>query len=784
MTRTFRLACASALVVSVATLPLALNAQPAPVSAPVAAAALEASPQVLAGTRASAITLRLPPGVVPPANARIGIFMAGTQAKLAELSRPFAASPNGQQTTLTLDAEPGLYDIRLLRGDKTRAPLTQSATVSVTGIDRESGWWLFNGSPVLVQNAAPAPGAPLFWPGLKRSMNKSDKSRSANLRTNAPISWRTLSFPPLQEWLRDAVAARAAAQNLLQSTSREGAGFVGCAMFVASPAQLSAADARELNAATPEAIAKAVQAARTACQALSPDAALILSVEPMSPTLAARLIDLAAPECDAVWLSDFDTRDAVSLWPLKAARRVAEEQPEFDLPLFVSPRDEAGAAEAWMSGATGIVQRDDNGSSGPQVLGDLPRALEANLGLFVGSVTLEDSGLLRAGDTLNLFRRMRDIGRVPLLARTYDAAGRRDRSGRDGRRVAEPFAVRWTRGAPPAELLTAIRDAAKDGSRAYFEGSPFSQPTAPGFDEPAWRDLFQANVKMLGEPTPASTFTPSAAPADDYAAQDDAPETLSAASGASGSRSSLLKMDDVWTFGIERGQSVPVRQSVAATPVRTPTAAEAGDAPLPKSQSNSERERIRPAPRVAATLGDGSAGTLISPASGSVRRDQAGDALPRGEVVWTPHLLLSPSAASPQEAARIAAYDASISTLLQPALVRLFDRAAGTGVADSDTLPPARGVRVCVRASAQGTLMVALVNPSDLPRSLTMQTQAAGGYAIDLATNRVFSTRTRALRVLVDVDVPAHGFRLIALAKDAATFVQDRDTRKLKVKAK
>ncbi len=243
-----------------------------------------------------------------------------------------------------------------------------------------------------------------------------------------------------------------------------------------------------------------------------------------------------------------------------------------------------------------------------------------------------------------------------------------------------------------------------------------------------------------------------------------------------------------------------VEQSLIATPARTPSPAELGDAPVPKGQSERERGRIRPAPRVVSSLSDGSAGTLISPSAAALRHDAAGAPLPRGEVVWTPHLLRATpaNASSTSSEPSLAAYDASISTLLQPALVRLFDRsqgassqgasASGGAVSDDETsagsLPSAVGIRVCVRASARGTLLLGLVNPADRPRALAVQTQAAGGYAFDLVQGRVLATRTRALRVEMDVDVPAHGFRLIALAKDALSFEQDRNAIRLKAHAR
>ncbi len=797
----------------------------APSSAWAQLTSLDVSPQVLAGRGSTVLTLRLPPGAIPPSGVRIGVFEAGSGAKLADFARPFTAGNNGLQATLSLDAEPGRYDIRLLRGDKSRAPLTQSATVAVAGIDREPGWWLFNGSPVIGTRESPTVGTsglPFFLPGLKRSLARTDKARTANTRTEAPIAWRTLAFPPLSEWLRDATAARESALHLAsQSREAKESGFVGCAMFANSSANanfgggsVEAQDARTLAAASPEAIVRAVQAARASCQSLGPDAALILTLADVPPALAARVVDLAAPECDAVWMADLDSSDAVSLWPLKAARRVAEEQPQFDLPIFITPRENvgigaaevSGAIEAWMSGATGIVLPHNSSSEAAS----LERTLESNLSLFVGSVTLEDSGLLRAGDALSLFRRLRDIGRVPLLARTFEVSSRRDHSNREGRRTAEPFALRWTQGTPPSDLLAAIRDATKDGSRVYFEGSPFpggATASTSGFDAQGWRDVLQANVRASNG---AAAGTPStsalAGSANDYASEaDTSRETRPNARLSPGARLSQLKMDDVWTFGLARGQSVPVEQSLVVTPARAPSPAELGDAAPPKNQSERERERLRPAPRVVASLSDGSVGTLISPSAASLRHDESGAPLPRGEVVWTPHLLRSASnaaastveASGPRDsgpsASSLAAYDASISTLLQPALVRLFDRSAGaaatpTSISDDATaiasLPSAVGVRVCVRASKRGTLLLALVNPSDHARALSLQTRAAGGYVFDLALNRVLPARTRALRVELDIDVPANGFRLIALAKDAQTFEQDRNTPRLKARVR
>jgi hypothetical protein len=779
---------ASVLCTGAAAVRAQVPARPAASTSGALLATLEASPQVLAGRAASTVTLRLAPGVVPPKDARIGLFLAGTNARLAESKRAFTVVNGAMQVSLSLDADPGRYEFRLLRDDKARTPLTQSARVTVSGIDREPGWWLFNGSPVVsagAPQAAQAARAPLFWPGLKRSLRKSDKARTANARTDAPVAWRTLALPPLQAWLSNAAQARADALRAAQEVRAGGpGGLVGCVVD-AEPSGVRG------PLPAPEAIVAAVQAARSACEAIAPDAALILRVAGStgsSSALAARVVDLAAPECDAVFVDNFDAREAAALWPLKVARRVAEEQPQFDLPIFVGATNAASVLEAWMGGATGVVLADaasTSAFSGGEDAAELVQILESNLGLFVGSVTLEDTGLLRAGDVLSLFRRAREVGRVPLLARTLDVAGRRDRSGREGRRYAEPFALRWdaaTLGAPPADLLQALRDAAGDGSRAYLEGNPFLfSGTAGASDAQSWRDLLQASARPIESASTSSTSAAPDASSADYAAEDEAAST----SG----RASVLKMDDVWTFGLARGGELPVRQSSVVTPTRTPSPSELGDAEAPREETERERERRRPAPRVVATLQDGSTALLISPATASLRRDAQGALLPRGDIVWAPH---PPAATSASASPALAAYDAAISTLLQPALVRLFERGAApssaAGAAGSPAATPtselaaATGVRVSVRASARGTLLVALVNPSQSTRTLRMQTQAPGGYVVDLALNRLLAARTRGLRVEVDLDVPPNGFRLLALAADAKSFDQDRNAERLKAR--
>ena len=711
------------------------RAQTAAPNAPIAPAktlpVLEAVPATLSGDGGSVI-LRLAPGVVPPQRVRIGLFEAGRAARVADVRRTLQIVNGRAQIELRVDAEPGRYQWRLLTDDKLRAPLTQSAPLVVSGLERQPAWRLLNGTAIFSRGAneiAPTNGktAPkLFLSGLKR-----DDRNDTQISTQTPLQFQTLPLPinappdldaaALRARLRDAVnQARVANQRDLLGWS-----------FLVDAANLK--DQADINRWEQQ-----WRLARAAIQNVTPEAALILQVENSSANdaafeMAARVIDRLAPDADAVIVAV--SNDEKSLWPLKAARRIAEESENYDLPIWAQMSANAPQTLQWqalLSGATGIVAADNvlQVLAVPNNSIDVARDLFAsNITLLVGSVTLEDSGLwmppLSADNApdgvLDVFEKWRALGRVPLLART-PSEGKRNRVEKDRNRgQGESFAVA-VRPIEAESTLQAIRETIERGNRVLIMGSPFSSDqTAPL--RAAWEQL------LLSKSRPFEAQQTNLAPR------------------------------DPWVFGTFRGEKVAVTQNQTITPTVTPAP---DDAPTPKKA----RDEIV-APRVVATLDDNSAGVLIVPSSkpGDVTTGRA-----RGEIVWVPHQLSTSDANAADFASALAAY-------LSPALVQLRER-------DAKDDEAVRGVRVAVRASSRGTLLVGLFNQTNRARALTLSVQALAENAFDLRYEVVLPSRVRGLRVETDVTLLPDDWTWLAFAQNQKALDDERNAPRWKARVR
>ena len=89
-----------------------------------------------------------------PANAqkpRLQVLLAGTNTVLDEER----ANVQNGVAVAKLEADPGLYDVRLVSNDKARTPLGLVSRFQIPGFKREAGRWLFNGSPVNYASAYP-----------------------------------------------------------------------------------------------------------------------------------------------------------------------------------------------------------------------------------------------------------------------------------------------------------------------------------------------------------------------------------------------------------------------------------------------------------------------------------------------------------------------------------------------------------------------------------------------------------------------------------------------------
>jgi len=719
------------------------GAAPAPVAPPVALpqlAALEVTPAVLGP--GGSITLTLPPNY-PLSNTRlrVGLFEHGRPALVTDALRDFALRDGRLQNSITVQADPGAYDFRLISNDRARVPFSAPAPLIVPGIEREAGWWLLNGSPLngsplntISPNVAPlsdatrstaiAPPAPLFIAGLARDFGKKPKPAARNIAiaSATPLEWKTLALPSLRNMLDaanfDFATLRASLEKQLREAQAAGArNYVGFELATGSTITPLPANAGD-----------AIKSLRQILNTVAPGAALILRVDARDHAAQAiRDIDACAPLCDAVVIAlppFFDDRAA---WPLKAARRVAEEQPNYDLPIFVRTEWEGSGINAperqysyslatldyWMSGATGILD-----SNVPAAWGSLVRR---NLPLFVGSVTLEDAGVLPVPDdagpqsdaALQLYNALREAGRVPLLARTTLG---------ESSRFSESFAVTLGERLSDATVQQ-FKTAATGGARIYIEGAPVLDEKG----ESSWK---------LGA-------------------------LLGATATATPPKRATVTLEDPWIFGFGRGAQLAVEQSVTVT--MNPETATVKIKPQ-------KGKDILTGPRVVARLEDGSPAVVIIPVG-------------QGEIIWMPHRLqraAAPDAARPQTgstpAAPLQRYYAAIAAYLQPALVRL--RAADPQQTEISA------ARVSVRRSPKGALLVAVLNPSARPVALAVTARSVAAVALDLAAETELPLKQRGFESEASVTIPAQGWKIIAFATTRKALDDERLARRLNARIK
>lgn len=751
---------------------------------------LRATPSVLGAS--GIVTLSIPLDAFPVSQAsvhlRVGLFEASRPVRAAFLERDFKRAGDVYQASFALDADPGAYEFRLLSENRPRVVLSQSASLLVAGVRRESGTWLLNGSPFVARNffmAGPGDGAtrnaviaaPLFLSGLKRDFNAKAKKSGVSVRvTGETVEGQTLQLPALSAIIKsDPVAMRGTVSRLLSQAKAGGArDLLGFSLPVGdSTSALPAAEAQN-----------AIVRLRAILNDVAPDAALILKAEIFfHPAQAARDIDSCAALCDAVVLSTFSYSNA---WPIKVARRVAEEQPDYDLPIFlriasqqfnaVQYDDDSGgldisteSLDAWMNGLTGIARSENRRASWePLVIRNAP--------LFIGSATYEDIGLLPAPDfqsgfdsapqerlaqergEIGLYEALRSAGRIPFLAR-LERKRKRD--------VSESLAIRLGETISNS-TIERLRKAANGGARVYIEGAPFLDENGR---PAAWR--MSTLVGATAAPLPETT----------------SPETTS----ADDAKRATMILQDGWMFGTARGTRIEVERRAVVSVL----------APDAKREKKAERGMDKLlAPRIAARLEDGSPALVINPVG-------------RGEVIWRPHRMVAPIASqdfqdfqgnaetqsppnraapidtqtSDKEAAALAAPDsttniepsmaqsrfyAAIASYVQPPLVSL--RGANGRLADIGD------VRVAVRRSAKGTMLLALFNKGKRRVAVTAAVDGVAGVALDLATERELALEVRGFQSEVTTSIPAQGYALIALSDSRRALDEERNAPRLQAR--
>lgn len=706
---------------------------PAPAPAPMLAAP-EVSPPILGA--GGEVIISLPPNFpLSTSRLQVGLFEAGRPARVADIRRDFTVINGRLQTKLNIQASPGAYEIRLVSADKARQPISLGGSLLVTGIQRSPGWWLLDGSPFptdassgipvdLSQTAKPDLTVPFFFSGLKReAVNRKSKTATTSipaLSTNR-LAFKTFELPPLTQMTMpgfDLGKLRATLQKQLADAQAAGErGYLGFA--------LPSNDRPENeNDAPNEASTKtALVSLKTLLNELQPDAALLLQID-TSRTGSIGLLDIAGPLCDGIVIRSAGNERDHTIWAVKNARRIAEEQPSYDLPIFAALTPMTGfdsplgresdsfQLDLWMAGATGLL-------SSTAKTPDWSRVVERNLPLFVGSVTLEDIGILPGSNPLELYSTLRNAKRIPLLARLTPVA--------KGSQPSESFAMQLG-SRISQDQIDKLRAAATSGARIYLEGSPFLDNNGK---EGPWRlgSLVGGVAKLLDTKNSVSATT--------------------------------MTLEDGWMFGTGRGQVVPVKQRVTITLNKETVGGQA------KQEKGKD---ILTAPRVAARLADGTPGLIINPVG-------------KGEVVWMPHEpslselgnLNEPKAASDaikrparRPDAQALRYYASVADYLQPSLIQ---------VRDTDPRQPgAINTRVALRRSARGSYIVALFNSSDKPANITASLDGAAGVALDLMTETELPLTVQGFSSSVTVTIAPQGYSLIAFSVSRQALDQERNT--------
>ncbi len=577
------------------------------------------------------------------------------------------------------------------------------------GIRREAGNWLFNGAISVApgENIGVA-GGPVFIANLRREQkNKLPLFRATTNR--APLFWATMPLPDFRTLSApnyDFAALQTFLTGQVSAARTSGRSFVGWSLPVGVPA--GSENAPALTKANAAPILKRL---RSVLDAVAPDSALVLDADTTSNTLRSTIdIDALAASCDAILLR-VGLANQSSLWPLKVARRVAEEQKDFDLPIFVAPfsfassslmpssltptnsnsvRDfEAQLMEFWMGGATGFVLEEAQTPSWAV-------AIARNPGLFTGAVTLEDAAVLPSMNpqTLRIVSQLRAASRVPLV-------GRLPADDQNGAKNGESlFAVLDDQ--TSLEALDGLDKAARSGGTIYLEGLP---------------DL--KNKLLVTKMSDMSNATLEILPV---------------------SKKEVLSLSDPWLFGTARGLEIGVTQRLKWT-LKTSLAAQAR-----KKKGESLLEAVS-----VAKLSSDENGLLMAP-------------LGKGRILWLAH---APSGSASDEVARRTFY-AAIAGNLQGALANFSFASV------EESFQGSGSVHLALRASKLGTPIVALFNRGASDATVLLSARSDATIALDLITEREIAATVSGYSSNLKVTVPAQGFAWLTFGATRAALDKER----------
>ena len=590
----------------------------------------------------------------------------------------------------------------------SNSPSSITRTVGIPGVRREAGAWLFNDSVFVApgENFG-APGGPTFLPNLRRDKkNKLPLFRSAT--TRGPLNWATFPLPDFRTMSApgfDFAGLQTQLAAQVNAARAQGRVFVGWSLPMGQLPNGAALPPLPKEAVTP-----VFKRLRAVLDAVAPDSALILEADAARNPLSCALdLDVLAPSCDAVLLR-VSGESSGDFWPLKMARRDAEEQKDFDLPIFVAPSTSADSTaisdarwlEFWMGGATGFVLPDAQTPAWASVVA-------RNAGLFAGAVTLEDAAVLPSlnPQTLRVVAQLRAAGRVPLI-------GRLPADDQTGPKNGESlFAV--LDDATSIETLNGLDKAARAGNAIYLEGAP--------------------NLKNPTILTKMSDMTGTTI------------EILPAA------RNEILTLSDPWMFGDARGREVGVTQRFKWA-IKGSLAAQAR-----KKKGEDVLQAFS-----AAKLANDENGLLVAPlGKGRVIW-----------LAHTPASVFSNEAArrgilnvAPDEVAR-RAYYAAIAGNLQGALA-----AFGFASIEENT-QNGGAIHLALRASKAGTPIIALFNDAGNDANVLLHARSDAPIALDLNTDREIAATVNGYSSNVKVTVPAHGFAWLTFGATRVTLDKER----------
>ncbi len=469
--------------------------------------------------------------------------------------------------------------------------------------------------------------------------------------------------------------------------------------------------------------------------ASNPNGALLLTEPYLSQALQPQeeaYIDVLAPLVDGI-VVDYTAPDDASLASLpssslpnpllKVARRNVEESPNFDLPVFARfyrPVPDSQMLRAFQDGAANLIVPD--GTSSPFL-----DVLTRQSARFSGAVTLEDVGV-RIDDFDRFAPFLRRAGRVPLLARL---PGEGNGIKKDDDKSAESLFVSFD-STTDVNLLARIERAAKVGATIYCEG------TLPPALFSRWNDITKTQVTALPIP-----------------------------------KKSTVTLTDPWFWGTIGDQNFDVTQSVTVT-VKPSLAAQTHDVKgearetvaRPIARFNDDPNAIMLCPvdkgRIIWAPFDISSDRL-SPtlAASSIRtpRTQIGGVIYENDLSPTDQPFVASNVSFPF----LTAYYAAVAGAMQPSLAE-YTATKGDASAISVALRAIPATPNNPKSSAIS--LIAFFNSSNEPVDLNANVRGNGNYALDLMNNQAVPIKVRDFGTRMTLQIPANGFRWIALAKD------------------